>query len=162
MNFTIRKKHDDDRDAILKIFNHFVRTSYAAYPDQEIGIDAIEHIVSDTLAFLILEVDGKPVGFGFIKPFRNISTFRHTGVLTYFILPQYTGKGLGSKLLGTLIDAGKAMGITNYVAHISSRNDQSLRFHKKHGFRECGCLKDIGIKFGEYFDIVWVQKQLDD
>ena len=73
---------------------------------------------------------------------------------------DYTGLGLGTKLLNELISAGKKIGITNYLAHISSQNTQSLNFHKKHGFEEVGRFKKVAIKFNNFIDVVWVQKQL--
>ena len=100
------------------------------------------------------------MGFGFIKPYRDLENFNHTGMLTYFILPEYTGQGVGTKIMHALLEKGKSLGIHNFVAHISSKNKQSLRFHQKQGFKECGRIKNIGHKFGEFFDLVWVQKQL--
>jgi len=60
------------------------------------------------------------------------------------------------------MDDGRSIGMINFIAHLSSKNEQSIQFHKKHGFTECGRLKDIGIKFGQLFDIVWVQKQIEN
>lgn len=36
----------------------------------------------------------------------------------------------------------------------------SLAFHRVHGFEKEGVLKKVGIKFGEWFDIVFFAKQL--
>jgi phosphinothricin acetyltransferase len=47
------------------------------------------------------------------------------------------------------------------LANVSSRNEASLNFHLKNGFVECGRFKDVGTKFGEYFDVVWLQKFLE-
>lgn len=48
----------------------------------------------------------------------------------------------------------------NLLASISSRNEQSLAFHRKRGFVECGRLRDVGVKFGKSFDVVWMQKRV--
>ena len=112
-----------------------------------------------TKVFLVLETGNKVVGFGFVASYNPFKSCNHVGVLTYFILPEYTGKGLGTKLFNQLISKGKDLGITNYLAHISSRNEQSLNFHKKHGFQEVGRFKDMSVKLGESIDMVWVQKQ---
>jgi phosphinothricin acetyltransferase len=53
------------------------------------------------------------------------------------------------------------MEITSLLANISSRNRQSLEFHLRNGFRECGRFLKVGHKFGEAFDVVWMQKQLE-
>lgn len=43
--------------------------------------------------------------------------------------------------------------------HIIPQRD-SLAFHRKHGFEDCGRFKGVGRKFGEDFDIVWMQRHL--
>ena len=53
------------------------------------------------------------------------------------------------------------MGLNSLLANISSRNRQSLEFHLKNGFRECARFLKVGHKFGEDFDAVWLQKQLE-
>ena len=158
-NCIIREIQEGDGPAVVNIFNYFVRESFAGYPEKEFGGEFFEQLRRQALIFYVIETNHKVVGFGFVRPFNELENFSHTGVLTYFILPQYTRQGWGTKLLNVLIDVGMALGINNFVAHISSKNEQSLRFHKKLGFKECGRLKDMGVKFGQKFDIVWVQKQ---
>jgi phosphinothricin acetyltransferase len=54
------------------------------------------------------------------------------------------------------------MGIKHIIADISSENQQSLRFHAKHGFEMCGSLKNVGNKFNRNFDVIYMQKDLED
>ncbi|MBI4642672.1 MAG: GNAT family N-acetyltransferase [Deltaproteobacteria bacterium] len=51
-------------------------------------------------------------------------------------------------------------GIDSLIANISSRNQESIRFRLKNGFQECGRFLRVGRKFGEDFDVVWMQKHL--
>jgi len=159
-NDVIRNVQESDAAEVAAIFNYFAKESFAVYTAKEIGDDVFERFKNSSRVFLILEVDEKVAGFGLIQPYSPHESFNHTGMLTYFILPQFTGKGYGSKILNRLITDGKEQGITNLVAHISSKNDQSLQFHKKHGFRECGRLTDVGKKFDRFFDVVWVERKL--
>jgi phosphinothricin acetyltransferase len=161
MNARIRDVMETDGPAIMVIFNHFVANSFATYTDQEAGMELFQRFRSNASVFLVLLVEEKPAGFGLIQPYLPFASCRRTGMLTYFILPEFTGKGYGSKILEMLIAAGKEKGITNLVAHISSKNAQSLAFHRKHGFRECGRLKNVGIKFDQSFDVIWVQRPED-
>jgi L-amino acid N-acyltransferase YncA len=39
-------------------------------------------------------------------------------------------------------------------------NDQSLAFHRKHGFEEVARFKRVGEKLGREFDVVYMQKWL--
>ena len=157
-DYIIREFADGDAKAVLDIFNYFARESPAVYSETELGIEHIEQFIKSARLFYVLISEEKVIGFGFVSPYKPFKNFSHTGVLTYFILPEYTGKGLGSDLFNHIIEEGKKIGITNYLAHISSKNVQSLNFHKKHGFEEAGKFSNVGTKFGNYFDVIWVQK----
>ena len=161
INFKIRKYLDSDFKEVHSIFNQFALESFAAYCETELDIDRMRRMIDQAKAALVIEENKKVVGFGFISEFKPYQNFSRTGVLTYFIKPEFTGKGIGSKLLTELFSLGKKKGITNYLAQISSKNKQSLNFHKKLGFKKVGRFKDVGTKFGQSIDVVWVQKILD-
>ena len=158
----IREARPGDGKAVNDIFNRFARESFAVYSDKPLTYDFFKKNSDLAILFYVVEVRGTIVGFAYLKRFRTYDNFKHTGMPTYFLLPEYTGKGIGTRVLETFIEKGKARGVTNFVAHLSSMNKQSLNFHTKHGFSEVGRLKDMGIKFNKRFDIVWVQKQFDE
>ncbi len=157
----IRSKNEDDLGKILEVVNSFVQNSFAAYQDEDYPPSIVDEWSRKARVFLVLESGNEVIGFGFVASYRPFKSFNHVGVLTYFLLQEYTSKGLGTKLINQLISKGKDLGITNYLAHISSKNKQSLNFHKKHGFQEVGRFKDISVKLGESVDMVWVQKQFN-
>jgi len=160
MNYLIRKIKEDDLPSVLKIFNYFTENSMAAYGDEPVGLEFVlgfkEMAVEE--CFKVIEYDKEIIGFGLIRKYAKGSTFKATAVLTYFIMPEHTGKGLGTKMLHQFTSSAKEKGIKNLLAHISSENETSLNFHRKHGFTECGRFKSIGVKFEKEFDVVWVQK----
>jgi L-amino acid N-acyltransferase YncA len=157
----IRTKKEDDFEKVLEVVNSFVKHSFAAYQDEPYPPSIVDEWSKKARVFLVLETRSEVIGFGFVSSYRPFKSFNHVGVLTYFILEEYTGKGLGTKLINQLISKGKDLGVTNYLAHISSKNEQSLNFHKKHGFKEVGRFKDMSHKLGESVDMVWVQKQFN-
>jgi len=161
MNYTIRPAKESDIPEMLEVFNFFVHNSYASYSEIELEPEFFQQLRECALAIIVLEVDHKIVGFAYIKPYLAYKNCQLSGVLTYFILPLYTGKGFGAMMLDKLLEAAKRINMKHLLAHISSRNEQSLRFHKKHGFVECGRFNDIGTKFGHTFDVVWMQKAVD-
>lgn len=150
----------NDWDGITKIINYFIEHDIAAYPDEKFENSFFSKMynAAPDYPFLVVESGKDLVGFGYLHPFRSIKTMRKTATLTYFILPEFTGKGIGTLLLRKLIDGGKKMGICNFLAHISSHNEGSIRFHKKHGFEECGRFREVGSKFGKDFDMIWMQR----
>ena len=158
----IREARAEDGKAVNDIFRRFAGDSFAVYSDKPLMYDFFRKNSDLAILFYVVEYEGIVVGFAYLKPFRSYENFRHTGMPTYFLLPEFTGRGIGTRLLNTLVENGRALGVTNFVAHLSSKNTQSYNFHIKHGFVEVGRLQDMGIKFNESFDIVWVQKQFED
>jgi phosphinothricin acetyltransferase len=161
-NITIRDFEKSDLDELRAVFNSFVRDSYAAYPESELSGEQFNKLLAQAKIILTLQAGERTIGYGYISSYKPLANFDHTGVLSYFILADYTGMGYGSVLLNELFSRGKEIGITNYLAHISSRNEQSLNFHKKHGFKEVGRFRNAAKKFGQAIDVVWVQKQMEE
>lgn len=157
--FKIRELAGSDLERMLPVFNYFAENGYAVYTDLPLTFSQFKKLAESIKIGLILEEGDDLIGFGYISTYKPYPNFDSTGVLTYFIMPEYTGKGLGTKLFNLLIEKGRLAGINNYLAHISSKNEQSLSFHKKMGFETVGVFKNVAIKQGELFDIVWVQKQ---
>ena len=152
-----------DAEAMLAIFNHYVAHSFAAYPEKALTIDAMHRLLDGCAAYPRLAVRdeaGTLVGFGFLRAYSPHNTFACTAQITTFLAPEHTGRGLGSRLLARLEDAAQEAGIDTILAHVSSENSSSLAFHRRHEFTECGRFREIGIKNGRRFDVVWFQKRL--
>jgi phosphinothricin acetyltransferase len=153
----------DDAPQVMRIFNYYVEHSAAAF---------FEDSVPEPFYFKMLELlgsypsaairttNGRIVGFGMVRLHNPLPVFRHTGEITYFIDPQFTGRGLGGNLLTYLEGKARECGITCILAQISSKNYGSISFHKKNGFVESGRLTKIGKKNEEFFDIIWMQKEI--
>jgi phosphinothricin acetyltransferase len=159
---TIRPVSQADAAAITAIFNHYVRRSFAAFPDREVGRPFILQLLDqakDSGGF-VAETGGEVIGFGMVRPLYPFPNLMAAGEVAFFICPRFTGKGTGTRLLAGLEARARELGMTSLVARVSSRNRRSLRFHRKNGFSICGRIREIGIKFGKPFDVVILQRFL--
>jgi len=164
MNYNFKPLTEADREAVVDIFNYFVENDFAAYPEQKVPYEIFDRFVTATAGYPAVGVhadDGAVVGFGFMRPYHYADTMRRTAEITYFLLPEHTGHGVGTRILEYFIEEAIKMGIEIFLASISSLNEQSLNFHRKHGFTECGRFVQIGRKKNRDFDVVWMQKFLD-
>lgn len=149
------------RIPIVDLFNYYIENSFAAFPEQKVPYEFFSIFLEASRHYpsaVATGTDGSLAGFGMLRPHNPMPAFRHTAEITYFIRPDLTGRGLGTKMLRHLEAAGKARGITSILASISSLNEGSIRFHERNGFLECGRFPGIGIKNGIVFDTVWMQK----
>ncbi len=163
MPHSVRPLKDKDTRSIVEIFNYYVEHSFAAYPEKKFDKSIVHRMreLAKGYPFNVVEDENKNViGFGFLHPYSTPSTFRKTAEITYFLHKDHLRKGVGTLLLDSLLEGARKMGVTRIVASISSKNEQSLNFHKKHGFVEAGRLMKIGQKFGEEFDVVWMQRDV--
>jgi phosphinothricin acetyltransferase len=158
----IRPVTGADAPDITRIFNYYVKRSFAAFPDREVGRPFIIQLLEQAQEYgcYVIEQDGGVVGFGTLRPLYPLQNLMAAGEVSYFICPGYTGRGSGTRLLGVLEDRARELGMTSLVARVSSRNRKSIRFHRRNGFSIGGRIRRIGAKFGKPFDVVILQKFL--
>jgi len=153
----------EDRKPVIDIFNHYIENSFAAYSEQRVPYDFFDLLIKSSSGYPTIVVKNKEravVGFGLLRPYHPFSVFSKTVEISYFLNPDWVGKGIGEKILEYLTQKAREKGITSILASISSLNHTSIRFHQKNGFLECGCFKAIGEKKGQVFDVVYMQKML--
>ncbi len=163
MPYTFEPLGPAHRDPVIQIFNYFVSYTFSAYPDKPVDktfFDKLLEMSRGYPAYAVRHESGKIVGFGMLRPWHSAATFRRTAEICYFLLPEHTRTGVGTKLLAMLVDGAKRMGIDSILGSISSRNEESINFHAKNGFTICGRFTNVGKKFDRDFDVVWVQKTL--
>lgn len=164
MDYDFVQLSEADRKPVIDIFNHFVEKSYAAYPDSKVPYEFYDLLLKAAHGYPAIAVkerySGTLIGFAFMKAHSPFKTMDRTAELSYFLLPEYTGKGIGSAIIEFFVNEARKQNIDCLLASISSLNDQSLNFHEKMGFFECGRFKRVGKKNGQDFDEVWMEKLL--
>lgn len=164
MNIVFEKMTEKHQKGVMSIFNYYVENSTAAFPANALPEQFYTMLMKKAegyMSYTLIDAENDSiVGFCQLSPYNPFSTFAEVACLTYFIAPDYTGKGLGCECLCKLEEAAKAMGIKNLLAEVSSENKGSISFHKKHGFEVVGELKDIGTKFNRKFGIIYMQKTI--
>jgi phosphinothricin acetyltransferase len=150
--------------AVIDIYNHYIENSFAAYPEQKVPyefFDLMLNKIQGYPAYSIINTSiNKVVGFCYLKMYHPFTAFKETAEITYFIEPLEVGKGIGKLALKLLEEKAQERGIRQILASISSKNEQSLIFHLKNGFKECGRFANVGKKNGNHFDIIWMQKTI--
>lgn len=86
----------------------------------------------------------------------------HRGGLGMGILPEYRGKGIGSKLLEKVIEKAQEFGLEKIELHVYTTNEPAIALYKKFGFEEEGVIRKYRKLDGEYFDCLSMAKFLED
>jgi L-amino acid N-acyltransferase YncA len=163
MDYSLEPLEAGHRQPVIDIFNQFIRQSHAAFLDEPVSYNFFDHFLKTSQGYpavVIRSAAQQVVGFAFLRPHYSPDAFRRAAEIICFILPDHSRQGLGTAILELFVEQAGPLGVDTILACISSKNPESLKFHLKNGFRECGRFLKIGRKFGEDFDAVWLQKPL--
>jgi len=70
------------------------------------------------------------------------------------------GLGTGRQLLEALLIRASALGKHVMVAGIDADNQVSIRLHKRLGFQSVAHFREVGRKFDQWLDLVFMQRLL--
>jgi phosphinothricin acetyltransferase len=161
MEFDLEPVLAEDGEAIIDIFNHYVENTFAAYPETPVPYPFFGHFLKMAEGYPFLaakDAADRVLGFGLLRPHNPLPAFARAAEITYFMAPEHTRRGIGGAMLERLLAEAREKGITSILASISSLNSGSIAFHGRHGFAECGRFLGIGRKWGQEFDVVWMQR----
>lgn len=154
-----------DLPGILEIVNHSIlyTTANYNYAPQTLGEQRKWFDDKKAAGFpvLIAECDGKILGFSTYGKFRERTGYRFTVEHSVYVADGYSGNGIGRKLLEELIGIAKNQGYHTMIGGIDASNSQSIAFHKKFGFEECGIIKEAAFKFDRWLDLLFMQLILE-
>ena len=163
MDYTIVPVSKEESDAVIGIFNYYVENSFAAFPEDPVPHQFFDLLVNMSAGYpfqVAKDGDGTVLGFALLRPHNPMPVFSRTAEIACFISPEHIGKGIGSAMQDVLLHEACDKGISSILAGISSLNSASIAFHRKRGFQECGRFLKIGRKWGQEFDVVWMQKMI--
>ncbi len=69
-------------------------------------------------------------------------------------------RGIGTLLYQALFDALADEGLHRAYAGIAQPNAASTALHERFGFRYVGTYREVGHKFGRWWDVAWHEKEL--
>jgi phosphinothricin acetyltransferase len=162
---TVRPASEADLAAVQRIYAAHVLGGTGSFEEVPPGLAEIEArwrgITGGGLPYLVATEGERLLGFAYAGPFRPRSAYRFTVEDSIYVAPEALGGGVGSLLLGALIDACEERGMRQMIAVIGdSANTRSIRLHQRHGFIRAGTLVDAGYKFGRWLDAVFMQRTL--
>lgn len=153
----IRPAVANDVYAITDIYNDAVDNTVAIWTEEHTTpaarLDWLRALTDGSYPVLVAEVDGRVAGYASVGPFRTFPGYRHTAENSVYVHPDFHGRGLGSALLSTLIDACHDTTIHVIIAAIEAENTASIALHAKHGFESTGILHEVGTKWGRWLDL---------
>ncbi len=161
MHIKIRNASPLDLPVILDIVNHAIEHSTAIY-DYELRTlkeqtEWFELMLLNDMPILVAEHETIVIGFGSFQRFRPKIGFQYSVEHSIYLDEKSRGMGIGGDLLVSLIQRAKEQGIHTMIGCIDASNRGSIEFHKKYGFIEKGYIKEVGYKFDQWLDLIYMQ-----
>ena len=162
----IRDAEASDLATITSIYNHAVENTTAIWNENTVDVaDRTAWLADRTgqgFPVLVAVDDSGVLGYATFGPWRPHSGYRRTVELSIYVHPDHQGRGLGNALMAALIERARELGAHVMVAAVESGNTTSIRLHEKHGFVQTGLLPQVGVKFGAWLDLAFLQLILDE
>ena len=106
-------------------------------------------------------VDGLPViGFGSLSPYKDRAAYSTTVEDSVYVDRTRAGNGVGTLLLGHLVEIASASGFHSVMARIEASSAASRALHAKCGFQLVGIERQVGRKFNRWLDVAVMQRLL--
>jgi phosphinothricin acetyltransferase len=160
----LREFRWSDVPAVTAIYRHAVEHTVATFdleaPGETVLAEKFGHIRELGHPLIMAEQDGACVGYAYASTYRPRPAYRFTCEDSVYLAPELQGQGIGSRLLGALIEASRSCGFKQMIAVITAERANSIRLHEKHGFAMIGRHPQLGFKFDRWLDIVHMQKTL--
>lgn len=154
----IRAAELKDMEAMLDIYNYEVDKGYATFDVTKKNIEErLEwfhaHNV-DNHPLIVYEEAGKTVAYASLSPYRIKGAYAATVELSVYVHHNYRRRGIAFKLTEAILSiARERKDIHTVISVITGGNQASVRLHEKLGFRHCGTIREVGVKFGKLLDI---------
>lgn len=166
----VRDARPEDVRAITDIQNALIDTTSYEWREDLHTVDSRAEWLADKqgggwpVVVAVEDVTDEVLGFAFYGDFRDSSRwpgYRTTVEHTIHVRGDQWGKGVGRLLLAELEHRARAAGKHVMIGGIDATNDGSIVFHRRLGYEEVARLPQVGVKFGEWLDLVLMQKRLD-
>lgn len=162
----------EDVPCLLEIYDHYVKHTAITFEYETPSVEAFRERMRRTMQrypYLVILQDGVIQGYAYAGPFVDRAAYDWGCELTIYLVPNVRKCGLGRRLYTALASALKAMGILNLYACIAypEKDDEylthnSVQFHRHLGFAIVGDFKQCGCKFGRWYHMVWMEKDVGE
>ena len=111
-------------------------------------------------AWLVLEADGRVVGYAYAGPYKARPAYRWSCEVSVYLERGRRRSGGGRALYAALFDRLAERGFRTAVAGMTLPNEASEGLHRAMGFEPIGTYRRIGWKHGAWHDVAWTQRPI--
>jgi len=159
----VRPATSEDLPEVARIYNHAILNTTSTFDTEPKTVERWRDVFvkhTDAYPLLVAEAGGRVVGWGALRPSVDRPAARFTVENAVYVDPDCQGRGIGSALLGQIVERARANGYHAVVGMVVAGNEASERLHLKLGFQQVGFMREVGWKFGRWLDLIVFEKLL--
>jgi phosphinothricin acetyltransferase len=161
----VRRATVADAEAIRRIYNAEVLGSTATFDLVPRSLDDQRDWLSEhsgPYPAVVAERHDHVAGFGSLSPYRSRPAYATTVEDSVYVERDKRAQGVGKLILGELVSVGAAHGFHAVIARIADGQEASIALHLSCGFVQVGVEREVGRKFGQWLDVVLMERLLVD
>ena len=165
----IRAATVDDAESLLNIYGYYVENSSLSFEYSVPSVEEFKKRIKDTLRFypyLVVQThDGEVIGYAYASALNTRPAYSWNAVLSIYLNKDRRRAGIGRQLYTKMEEILKAQGFVKSIVHLTLPVDEysdynSKQFHEHMGFELVGQLDNTGYKFGRWYSIIYMDKQI--
>lgn len=163
---SIRHAELRDLPALLEIYNHYVVNTPITFDIEPRTLEQRRQWFDtfDTRGryqCIVAVRAERAIGWACSLKFKDRAAYDTSVETSIYLAPDETGKGLGRRLYGALFEALKGEDLHRAFGGVTQPNEGSVGLHLAMGFEAVGTYKEVGRKFGRFWDVAWFEKSLE-
>lgn len=161
-----------DAQEILEIYAPYVRKTAITFEYEVPALAEFERRIKNTLVrypYLVAEKEGEILGYAYTGAFKDRAAYDWAAEISIYVKEDKHGLGIGSRLYAAVEEISRAQHILNLNACIAYADTEdayltkdSVKFHSRMGYHLVGTFHQCGYKFGRWYDMVWMEKELGE
>lgn len=159
----IRIATAEDAKELLSIYKYYVENTTITFEYDTPTIEEFKNRIKNTLVnypYIVAEKDNKIYGYTYTSAFKERRAYNWAVETSIYVDVDSSKQGIGRLLYNELERYLKLQNIINVNACITYPNEKSESFHEKFGYKTVAHFTKCGYKFGQWNDMIWMEKFL--
>lgn len=163
----IRPARPEDLDTLVEIYNHYVLHTAVTFDTEPFTADTRrpwfeEHATQGRHRLLVaVDAHDEVCGYASSGRFRAKRAYDPSVECSVYLREGRAGRGLGTALYTALFAALRREDVHRAYGGVALPNPASIALHRKLGFTPIGVYREVGRKFGRWWDVAWYEKAIE-
>ena len=155
---TLRDARETDLPRIVEIYNASIPGRMATADTEPVTVESRREWFHShnpqSRPLWVLEEHAQIMAWVSLRSFYGRPAYHATAEVGLYVAPGHHGRGIGTKVLQTVIEHCPQLGISTLLGFVFAHNEPSLKMNEKVGFQQWGYLPAVAELDGVKRDLV--------